>query len=390
MKQQSDHSGAETQPSPLKSLVPRRTSAWLLYIVFWAVPALVTAIIKQDINSDIAPNVHWYHYVKYTLVYWWLWALLSPLIYKIVPELISTSRDLKRSYLPLFVIGVACVWLLNHYPAVIDGILAGPERSFQEAFTASLAQGIRPQWTIMNAVTYASLVTVITLLKQRRLRIYQQHQALNIQAQYNQLQTKNTEARLAQLKTQLRPHFLFNTLNGIGSLIETRDNDEAYQMLNQLSDLLRETLNHTESDFIELSEELAYLEKYLHLESLRHGSRLKVSYQLQEETQTLLVPALILQPLVENTIRHALPKSSITIHLQISARLDGPWLELTVSDDGSGKVADKDTPSGLGVGLKNVTDRLKLIYGDRAKLVLKDNHPGIASIICLPADESPQ
>lgn len=187
-------------------------------------------------------------------------------------------------------------------------------------------------------------------------------------------------SELQALKMQLHPHFLFNTLHGISTLIDT-DQASAKEMVVKLSSLLRSTLEHNGSDLIPLREELAFIHEYLDLETMRLGERLTITWTIDPATQQTLVPQLILQPLVENAVRHGIACSRNGGWLEISSQKRGAALELCISNSLGGK-----RTSGIGVGQKNTDARLRYLYSDEAKFsfVETTDHVAVATIV-LPA-----
>ncbi len=180
------------------------------------------------------------------------------------------------------------------------------------------------------------------------------------------MRSQLAESRLGALTAQLQPHFLFNTLQGISTLI-MRDPVAADQMLTSLSDLLREVLRRGEKREVELSEELRVLEPYLDISRRRFGDRLTVSLVVGEEVARALVPFFILQPLVENALHHGISSHAGAGSVEIAARRDGDRLVLSVTDDGPGVVIPD---AGRGIGLANTKARLRELYGDAQTLEL--------------------
>jgi two-component system, LytTR family, sensor kinase len=195
-----------------------------------------------------------------------------------------------------------------------------------------------------------------------------------------------TEARLQALKMQLQPHFLFNTLNAISALIPA-DAKPARRMLARLGDLLRITLEHEETQEVTLREELAFLEPYLEIEQARLEDRLTVVMEIAPETLDARVPHLILQPLVENAIRHGIAPRIEPGRVEISATRgrDDRFLHLEVRDDGRGVDRDDQVRTRRGVGLTNIRSRLEQLYDGEHRFEL-ENHPegGVVVRITLP------
>jgi hypothetical protein len=177
------------------------------------------------------------------------------------------------------------------------------------------------------------------------------------------------KARLQTLQMQLQPHFLFNTLNSIASLIH-EDPRAADEMIGSLGDFLRLTLNTSDRLEISLCEELLYLDSYIAIEKIRFGGRLRVEKQIEPAAFDALVPALVLQPLLENAVKHAVEKQSAPVLVRITAGRAGNSLRLQVTDDGHGlKDAAKDKLI-EGVGLSNTRSRLQEVAGRAASLDL--------------------
>jgi two-component system, LytTR family, sensor kinase len=191
-------------------------------------------------------------------------------------------------------------------------------------------------------------------------------------------------ARLEALRYQLNPHFLFNSLNAISTLVMEHRNDDATQMLARLGDLLRSTLDRPAGDDVPLAEELDVVRRYLAVEQVRFGDRLQVDFEVDGDAMRGLVPPLILQPLVENSIRHAITPRREGGRLSIRARrLDGR-LRLVVEDDGPG-IPTEFNP---GVGLTNTRDRLRLKYAADHEIALERPSPsGLRVRIDLPYHE---
>jgi two-component system LytT family sensor kinase len=189
------------------------------------------------------------------------------------------------------------------------------------------------------------------------------------------LETRLAEAQLQALQRQLHPHFLFNTLNGISALMH-RDVDAADRMLVRLSDLLRMALDRRSAQEVPLSDDLEFLAKYLEIEQARFGDRLAVRYDIDPETLDALVPNLLLQPLVENSVRHAIAARSDGGIIELTSRRVGESLELKVRDNGPGLPKDRTPSPSPGVGLANTRSRLEHLYGASQHLQFSDTPGG--------------
>jgi two-component system, LytTR family, sensor kinase len=183
-----------------------------------------------------------------------------------------------------------------------------------------------------------------------------------------QLQAQLSDAKLLALKSQLQPHFLFNTLHSISSLM-LRDVQSADTMIARLSDLLRMSLEDEGQHLISLKRELDFTQAYLDIEKIRFGERLTVVFNVPPEALDVLVPHLLLQPLVENSIKHGISKRSAAGEIIVGARLNRGTLDLMVRDNGSGNTKP-GVPGALdsGLGLKGTRERLRTLYGDDQRL----------------------
>jgi LytS/YehU family sensor histidine kinase len=173
------------------------------------------------------------------------------------------------------------------------------------------------------------------------------------------------DAELRALRYQVNPHFLFNTLNSLSSLILKERPDEAEQMLLNLSTFFRTSLTADPTEDVPLAEEIRLQRLYLDIEAVRFPERLKVDFSVPPSLQKACVPCLILQPLVENAIKYGVSRSKRPVTVFISAREDSHGLVLTVEDDGE-PVTEDNVHKGTGVGLRNVTDRLRARFGEEA------------------------
>jgi two-component system LytT family sensor kinase len=198
------------------------------------------------------------------------------------------------------------------------------------------------------------------------------------------LQVQLVEARLAALRMQLNPHFLFNAMNSISSLMRT-DVDAADTMLEQLSSLLRITLERGEVQMVPLHEEIEFLELYMAMQQQRYAGRVKQSVSVEPELHDALVPALILQPIVENAYVHGVSRYRDKGELRIEVGREGKRLKMSVVNSGTGLGPKRTEPGRRGVGLANVRDRLRLHYGERGWLSVQEEGAGRVNVtITLP------
>ena len=242
----------------------------------------------------------------------------------------------------------------------LQGVRGGdPEllTTILDAFFRTVDQTLPVYWAIIGL--------------QHAVDYYRQARAREVRAA--RLETRLLSSQLQALQQQLHPHFLFNTLHAISTLVH-RDPDKADLMIERLSDLLRITLRKVDVQEVELAEELEYVRAYLDIEQVHFGPRLRIEYRIDAAALDVLVPTLILQPIVENAIRHGLEPLVRPGTLTIEAEADGNMLLLRVRDDGVGFANAFRRPDG--VGLANTRARLDRLYGEAAALTMREQASG--------------
>lgn len=196
------------------------------------------------------------------------------------------------------------------------------------------------------------------------------------------------EAQLKMLRYQLNPHFLFNTLNAINSLVGTNEPKRAQRMIVQLSQFLRYSLDNNPEAKITLQREVEALAQYLEIEKTRFGDRLRLEFSISNEANQALIPSLLLQPLIENSMKHAIAKSETGGVISLTAKKSNSYLKIELSDSGPGitmqgnKLSSND---GRGIGLRNTIDRLKAFYDARFEFDIESSASGgLKTIIMIP------
>jgi len=295
-------------------------------------------------------------------------ALLTPPIFYLARRSIGGARHRFR-YLLVYCLGVGPFMLL--YACIRWTILPPWDAALQQYVPRTkhgplelIHSGFADQITMYIAIVAAA-------------HAYWYFEKLRKQEVENvEFQRALAASELQALKMQLQPHFLFNTLHGISTLIDT-DQACAKEMVVKLSSLLRGTLEHSSSDLIPLNEELKFVREYLDLEAMRLGTRLHVEWLIEPNTRRALVPQLILQPLVENAVRHGIACSRDGGWVEIAAKKRARTLELGIRNS----IGGKRTP-GLGVGLRNTEARLRYLYSDEAIFTFAetDDHTATATL----------
>jgi len=274
-------------------------------------------------------------------------------------QLLRRRQDLKRS-----AFRIACLLVI----VFADVLRFGVARLFRPNGVFTLAAlSSHPSWLAV-AATVVSTIFAVTI----PLKIWNNFRnEKKLEAQQRRL----NEARLAALTSQINPHFLFNTLNTVSSLIRTSP-EEARRMVYKLSSILRRLLRNTDN-FTPLREEMAFIENYMAIELVRFGEKLRFVKDIEEGTLDRLVPSMLLQPLIENSIRHGLSSKVEGGTVRVSSRLDGGRIHLLVEDDGVGiSEARLANLFEQGIGISNVNERLKVLFGDDGYRMWIDSKPG--------------
>jgi signal transduction histidine kinase len=194
------------------------------------------------------------------------------------------------------------------------------------------------------------------------------------------------EAQLKMLRYQLNPHFLFNTLNAISTLILDNQNRKANHAVTRLSEFLRYTLDQDPMKKVTLRQELEALDLYLGTERLRFAERLRLEFAIEDAALDALVPSLLLQPLLENSLKYAVSSREEGGLVRIEGRTREGWLELSVIDDGPGLRDGTPVSERRGVGLRNTSERLAVLYGNNTHFAVANSHPGLRVDMTLPLE----
>ncbi|GAB5539845.1 MAG: histidine kinase [Salibacteraceae bacterium] len=206
----------------------------------------------------------------------------------------------------------------------------------------------------------------------------------NKQAEIGRMEAQLNRTKLAVLKMQLQPHFLFNALNSISSLMDV-DVQKAQEVTARLGDLLRGILERDDRIFVRVEEELHYVKTYLEIEKVRFEDRLQVDINVDDQLLHTKVPMLLIQPLVENAIKHGIAPISKPCKIKVSVTSDGDMMQISVSDDGAGQPASSDMIFSQGVGLSNVRNRLEELFPNNHTVQIHTSHnEGFEIVIRLP------
>lgn len=289
---------------------------------------------------------------------WYACALSSPLYFWLARRF-PIDRQRWRKSLPLHFFVTALILTLT---SLIYYRLFAPQPEIRADLKFFLV--IR---FLTESLPFAAMIALIHAIE-----FYRRYRERELEAL--RLEAKLAESRLESLTAQLRPHFLFNTLQGISTLMH-RDVRAADAMLSGLSDLLRQTLRRGDQQEVTLHEEMEVLKYYIEISCERFKDRLAFKSHISPEADDAMVPFFILQPLVENALEHGIARRAGAGCIEVIARRSGDELHLSVSDDGPGLGAERAFPR-EGVGLTNTRERLQQLYGDRHLLTLESSPEG--------------
>ena len=323
----------------------RSLRAWFAVWAGWTALAVFYAVSASLTYQSTGQPANWRLSFQRSLTQWWVWALLTPLVVWLARRFPLTGR--RRVY-HLALHGAAAVVVATG-KTILD----------REIFAA--ITGFR-SYLLLSTVALHVTVYIAIVVAAHGLEYYRRSR------EREQLEARLTETRLQLLTMQLQPHFLFNTLNTIAELVH-EDAEAADRMIAGLSDLLRRSLELGDLQEIPLEDELDVLALYLDIQRIRFGERLQVGIDVADDVREAQVPALLLQPLVENALRHGLAAKSTAGCIQIRARRSDARLVLEIADDGERPAAEPAARKGI--GLSNVQARLEALYGPAFSLELR-------------------
>jgi len=351
----------------------RRASFAFIIFAIATVVAVLYSLERYFYRRLLGQEVSLGQLVPSELVFTYLWALLTPLVmwmgrrFPVWPAHHGEkARHTLRNWVAQLVAVVSFVILHVALFTSVSMVVSGGRSAIpiSRLFTGYLAS-----WFTLDSIVYCTLLAVYHALVYYRVS---QDRALRA----SQLEARLAQSQLQVLRMQLQPHFLFNTLHTISALMH-RDVKRADSMIAALSDLLRMSLRSVGVQEVELREELDFLQRYLEIMSLRFGDRLTVTLDIDPEVLDARVPTLVLQPLVENSLRHGFGDGMRGGHVRVTVAPDGDMLRCEVVDNGRGL---PQSGACEGVGTSNTRARLRHLYGERFSLELSANPGGGARV----------
>jgi two-component system, LytTR family, sensor kinase len=372
---------APSLPDTQSERVPLRPVDLLFILGFWTFIALLTSantlVDPGGRNFPVMPTAP----VAVAFIESYVWAVLTPLVFAL-----TSHYPLERGHL---LPRIALFFVVGMVIAVAVDVVTGFMRFDVFHITRGRFADAGPMWRLRHLWFMNEFLVYIAILAGGVARDYflryrsRREQTIRLQTQAAQLQAQLADARLAALRTQLNPHFLFNTLHAVSALVE-RDPRGVRRMIARLSELLRTTLDGADEQEVPLSQELTFTDRYLEIMQIRFQGRLAIESHIEPGVLDALVPNLILQPLVENAIKHGVSKIDEAGRIEIHAKRVGERLVMSVRDNGP-PVTDLGLRAGEGVGLSNTRERLSELYGTEQSLTLRSaGESGVLAEVTIP------
>jgi signal transduction histidine kinase len=349
---------------------------WFLILAAWLVPALLSGFNTYMQDRLEGHSAEW-RWVIFNGVDWLLYAVLTPVVFRA-----SRRFPLKRPHIA----GRVAIHIAGALAMCVAWAAMGTVLRLA-IFPRAADLTVYKMWLGFVSWVFTTLpfgVGVYFALVGIQHSFFYFAQARERETQAARLAAQLSEARLAALRMQLNPHFLFNSLNAITVLVRDGNTGDASRMLELLSGVLRQVLQTDRGHETALAEELDFLERYLAIEQVRFSDRLRPRFEIDASIARAAVPRFLLQPLVENALRHGIARRGAAGLVEIAGRREGEQLVLTVRDDGPGLGTMTE-----GVGLSNTRQRLAALYGEHASLEIANADGGGAiATVRLPYHEA--
>lgn len=344
-----------------------------LFVIIASIRSYLRLIYWNQLNPENLQRHISVHFVNYML-----WGLLVPIVYYLSKKYriynpASASEKFKAVLVSIILAAIHetlsnVMYLVPAHFLNIEPFSQKVLKHIITAFPSAFASRLIEYWVIYGILT---AIDFQKKFRDKQVELVKKEQQLS-------------KAQMKALKLQLQPHFLFNTLNTISSMMEFNVRD-TQKVVSNLGNLLRKVLDSNKQNFTPLNDELAFTKNYLDIEQFRFNDRLNIKYSINQDILQVPVPNLLLQPLVENAIKHGFANQTGQGTIEVMAKNMDTHIQLVVKDDGKGTDLLKDELLTTGIGLKNVNDRLALIYKTDYTFEIKsEKDKGFEAIINLP------
>lgn len=365
---------AEQQKFGSPLIGSRRT--WFLWFTGWSLFGLVMAIQSYMLLLRAGHTTSFALSLERELVYAYLWAVLTPYILQLARRFpLGPNLWIKNGTFHLFMGLAISIFHKFSYHVISMALEASAEHPFSFAKISAV---------VFSYIDYGALIYCTLLFIDFSVVYYRESREQALRSA--RLETELTRANLQALKMQIRPHFLFNSLNAVSVLID-KNPGAARQMLLRLSELLRMTLDREHTEEVTLAQELEFIDMYLQIEKTRFEDRLIIRRSIDETTGEAFVPSMILQPLVENSMRHGAAMQRGVTTIEIAAERQNGVLSVHIRDNGPGSANGKTEE---GIGFSNIRSRLEQLYGTEQRFETANiQGGGFEATIILPFHTAP-
>jgi sensor histidine kinase YesM len=350
---------------------------------------LLASFVNYTVSVESDPDVTWARYFRIHLFYWLAWAVIGEWTYKISPHRLELTAGKLRSFVGIHALMLCAVvaYYSVYYWAINSEHFRGAGNA-AEALQLMYFRAGPVAFHVMNVVTYLFVLLVCQMIRQSRLAHEQEEKRAQLELAAQTLQAGLLESKLMALNSQMHPHFLFNAMNNIASMIATDSKNEAYEAVTLLAGLLRKTFQYARLPRITLENEMELVNSMLIIGKMRFEDRLTWSVKFAEELHKLPVPPFVVQPLVENALRHGVENSAKPVHIEVDIERMNGVLAIRVSDNGAG-IRNTQGDGDGGFGLGNLRERLRLMNeSENAFRISVPTGGGFRVDIELPVGES--
>lgn len=362
---------------PCRVYTPSRAQ-WFWIASIWLGIALFTSVQNLLVMRAEGMRHAWTRLFLTLLLSWLVWVLATPFV-------------LRLAHLKPLRMRPDSTWLIHIAACASLGLTSSLWEAWLEYVMNPMlkvpdAGAFKPLWletmyseVLLYLSLYAALLAISYILDSRQRLIRHEIETAHLNEQFS-------KAQLDALRRQIEPHFLFNALHAISGLVREKRNDDAVTMISGLSDFLRKVVDVSDRQVVPLREEMQFLQKYLDIQKVRFADRLKLSLDVPEELLASPVPSLILQPIVENAIKHGISREARGGWIRLSAFRSNGFLSFRVYNDGA-KLAKDWESAQSGVGIANLRSRLRMLYGDHFEFNLHNQTAGVEVLMSVPFEE---
>ena len=358
--------------------IRRSWTYYVAFLAFWSTVILFDAardVVAIEVGAVAERSFH--GLVQEWLKFWGTWVLVSSPLPWLVARFSTDGSGTRR-------------WIIVHvagsFLATVSHLFLAAVAFWSTSHGASLSSWFFDfllDLSFRDLALYWALLGCLMAWHHHLRSRDRELEAARLAARAGRLEAAAQSARLDALSRQLQPHFLFNALHAVGALIRRKDRTRALEALERIGELLRLGFDPGAPAVTPLREEIHRVEQYLGLQQVRFGDRLRVTWRVEDAALSRAVPCLILQPIVENAVKHGIERSTDPVRIVIGGHVDGAHTCLSVTDDGPGM----DASAPLGIGLSNTLDRLSLLYGDGADLRIRERGEGGTEVLLRLPDQ---